>query len=204
MNSWSPRLPRHQRLRAWLRGEGSLTARLRAGVGALEVRRLFEGRERPARDELARLGGARRFRAYVREVELWGGGRPLVWARTVLCARQARAAWRAVRGLGDRPLAELLFGARPLPRSAMDYARLPAGRAALRRCRRDEGAPGRVWGRRSVFWRRGVPLLLTECFLPAVCRLDPEAAAVPRRPAGGRAPQRGRPSPASSSSRRIS
>ena len=45
-------------------------------------------------------------RCHVREVMLWGNGQPLVYARSVLPAVQSRLAWRALRGLGSRPLAD--------------------------------------------------------------------------------------------------
>ncbi|WP_119153825.1 chorismate--pyruvate lyase family protein [Caldimonas tepidiphila] len=195
MKPWSsrPALPRP--LRDWLRGEGSLTARLRAGAERLEVRRSFEGTSWPTADELVALGLRRRFRAHVREVQLWRDDQLLVAARSVLCARHARGVWRAVRGLGERPLAELLFGRRPVPRAPLEFARLHRGMPCLRRLRRAwperlRGDVRRAWARRSVFRRRGAPLLLTECFLPALGRLDPDAGAPPTRPPVRRRPAR--------------
>lgn len=115
-------------------------------------------------------------RCHVREVVLWGDGQPLVHARTVLPAVQAGLAWRALRGLGRRPLADLLFGLR-----AAHCERLGSGRMAPLSARRLGArlgwpAPPR-WYRRSVFGRRGVPLLITEWFAPAVCGRAPGANA---------------------------
>ncbi len=129
----------------------------------------------PARaDELCALRRASRARinasrCHVREVMLWGDGQPLVYARSVLPAVQARLTWRAVRGLGSRPLADLLFGLQ-----AAQCTRLGSERMAPTSARRLgerigwTGLP--LWYRRSVFTRRGMPLLVTEWFAPQVCQ----------------------------------
>lgn len=116
--------------------------------------------------------GLRSARCHVREVQLWGDGQPLVYARTVLPAVQSRLTWRALRGLGSRPLADLLFGLR-----AAHCTRLGSGRMAPLRARRLRERLGwmdsPLWYRRSVFTRRGMPLLITEWFAPAVCQRAP-------------------------------
>lgn len=120
-------------------------------------------------DGRCRLSSAR---CHVREVQLWGDGQPLVYARTVLPAVQSLLTWRALRGLGSRPLADLLFGLR-----AAHCTRLGSGRMAPLRARRLRDrlgwADSPLWYRRSVFTRRGMPLLITEWFAPAVCRRTP-------------------------------
>jgi chorismate--pyruvate lyase len=164
--------PVDRALRSWLQSDGSLSRRLASAFGRFEVQVLRQGAE-PARiDELRALRlasrfGARVLRCHVREVLLWGDGQPLVYARTVLPAVQSVLTWRALRGLGSRPLADLLFGMR-----AAHCTRLGSGRMQPLRARRLRerlawsGTP--LWYRRSVFTRRGVPLLITEWFAPAV------------------------------------
>ncbi len=165
-------LPLDRALRAWLQSDGSLSRRLSLSFGGFEVQVLGQGTAPATNDELVLLrqqgvSGARVQRCHVREVVLWGDGRPLVHARSVLPAVHARLTWRAVRGLGQRPLADLLFGLR-----AAHCTRLGARCMVPLQARRLGGRLGwadhPLWSRRSVFTRRGVPLLLTEWFAPAV------------------------------------
>lgn len=164
-------------MRSWLLSDGSLSRRLAQAFGHFQVQVLRQGTA-PATSEERRLlrrharGHLRLPRCHVREVVLWGDGRPLVHARSVLPAVQARLAWRALRGLGQRPLADLLFGPQAAP-----CVRLGAQRStplqARRLSARLQWAHHPLWSRRSVFTRRGVPLLVTECFAPAVCERAP-------------------------------
>lgn len=172
-------LPVDRALRAWLQCGGSLSRCLAGAFGRFEVQVLKQGAA-PARvDELQALRragrpGARVLRCHVREVLLWGDGQALVYARTVLPAVQSVLTWRALRGLGRRPLADLLFGLR-----AAHCTRLGSGRMAPLRARRLgvrlSWSDPPLWYRRSVFTRRGVPLLITEWFAPAVRGRAPDA-----------------------------
>lgn len=178
--------PVNRALRAWLRCGGSLSHQLTRAFGSFEVRVLRQGPSAARPDESRALqragGGGRRYRrvvrCHVREVELWAGGQPLVVARTVLPAVQAGLAWAALRGLGNRPLADLLFGPRAAPCLRLGSAHMPAlGARRLAARLHWPGAPR--WYRRSVFTRRGVPLLVTEWFAPAVQARQPQST---RRP----------------------
>lgn len=163
--------PIDRRLRAWLHSSGSLSRRIAAAFEGFSVQRTHQGAG-PARGDERRVLGTRRV--HVREVVLWGEGRPLVVARSVLPAVQARLAWRAVRGLGTRPLADLLFGERAVHRRTLGLVHCPRARAGLLR-RQLAGTTaaaawpaGGAWGRRAVFTHFGVPLLLTEWFSAAL------------------------------------
>lgn len=172
-------LPLDRALRSWLVSDGSLSRRLASAFGHFKVQVLRQGTAPAFADELQLLrrhgqGRARLARCHVREVVLWGDGRALVHARSVLPAVQARLAWRALQGLGPRPLADLLFG----PHAAR-CTRLGAHQAVPLQARRQGQRLGwtrpPLWGRRSVFMRRGVPLLITEWFAPTVCDHPPGA-----------------------------
>lgn len=172
-----------RRLAAWMRAGGSLSARLAEAAGALQVQVLRQGPVRLLPGEAARLGCPRGAAAYGREVLLVAGGSAVVYARSVLQAMHARGTWKAIRGLGTRSLADMLFGLPAADRSAFEFARFaPGSRVAERVRRRYARAAGQPWGRRevrarcSVFRRRGAALLVTECFAPAIARL-----AVPQR-----------------------
>lgn len=99
---------------------------------------------------------------------------PLVFAHSVVCNRHTRGAWRALRGLGSRPLAELLYVDARIMRLAMRYRLVTAHDALGRRVQRalpQVAFP--LWARRSVFRRHGKPLLVTEVFLPTIAAFAP-------------------------------
>ncbi|KAF1018696.1 MAG: Chorismate pyruvate-lyase [Paracidovorax wautersii] len=127
----------------------SLTAALRA-LGHLAVQFRRQGRGRIGADEARALGLAARS-AWVREIVLQVDGVDLVAARSVLAPAALRGAWRAVAGLRQRPLGELLFADGRVRRSPLAF----------------QVVRGRVHARHSVFFRAGRGLLVTEQFLPA-------------------------------------
>jgi chorismate--pyruvate lyase len=171
-------LPPSRRLAAWLCIDGSLSARIAQAAGHLQVRVLRQGPVRLLAGEAARLGCPAGAHAHGREVLLLANGEPVVFARSVLQAVHARGTWKAIRGLGQHSLADLLFGMPATPRSGFEFTRFaPGSSVAVRVQRRWQEATGDAWGRRevwarcSVFARRGAPLLVTECFAPAIERL---------------------------------
>ena len=108
----------------------------------------------------------------------------------MLQAVHARGTWKAIRGLGNPALADLLFGLPAAQRSSFEFARFaPGSGIAATVHRRWRDATGTEWGRRevwarcSVFTRRDAPLLVTECFAPAIAAFDApqRARAVPWR-----------------------
>jgi chorismate--pyruvate lyase len=116
--------------------------------------------------------------AWVREVVLLADGLTVVFARSVLLPR-ARTAWPLFFRAGKRPLGALLFDDPAVCRGPLEVARIDP-RHSLWRLATHYGllssatplhAP--LWARRSLFWRKGQPLLVQELFLPAITRLDP-------------------------------
>jgi chorismate--pyruvate lyase len=110
-------------------------------------------------------------RALVREVVLRVDGVPLVWARSVVAARATRGPWRALVGLGTRPLAELLFADPAVSRSPLRAEHWAHGsrwhrhaQAAWRTACAQAWPTAGVQARSSVFWRQGVPLRVFEAF----------------------------------------
>lgn len=148
-----------------------------------------EGPVKPWSDELKALGSTRRQRMYGREVILSCDDVPLVLARSVLPERVSRLAWRAVRSLGSRPLAELLFATARVRRSTFEFLRFGPGdmqtRWAHQQWARQSGMPWptrSMWCRRSCFFLRNVPMLVMECFAPAVVRPRTTADVMPTTP----------------------
>ena len=156
-------------LRRWLRAPGSLSRRLSAH-GRFEVQPLREGVARLLPGERAALSGAS-GRHWIREVLLRVDGVPLVWARSVTPFRGTCGPWRALRQLGPRPLAELLFDDPSVVRSALCSERHRCGarwhrhvNAMWRMACGAAWPSGVVSGRSSVFVRRGMPLRVFEAF----------------------------------------
>lgn len=170
-------------MRRWLRAEGSLTRHLTRASGRVRVEVLQQGNAPLWPDEIRAL---RRHpfqqsgSAHVRTVLLWCGPAgdefPAVLARSAVLAPQSRLRWRGLRGLGDKPLAQLLFDTPHMRRSTLrwqqDMAHSPAARHVLRYWHEhapDHVLPERgVWRRSSVFTHSGARILVTEWFAPEV------------------------------------
>lgn len=177
---WHRRLLPAGPLAQWLRAPGSLSTQLARVFGTLTVQRIHQGRGRLRRDEAAALGLPAGQRVHVREVLLRCGGKPLVAARTVVETAALKGPWRALKGLGSRPLAELLFHDRRVRREAPACARLrlndPTGRALKAIWAATTGCPwtvNSVWARRAIYRRGGRALLVAEVFDPAVAAHAP-------------------------------
>ena len=100
--------------------------------------------------------------ALVRQVLLYCGYQPLVYARTVIPATTVQGAQRRYANMGSRPLGAMLFADRTMRREEVQVAILPASHEVNQFSKADEP----VWGRRSVFRVAGKPLLVSEYFLP--------------------------------------
>ena len=155
----------------WLTRGGSLTAHLRA-LGAVAVRVTRESVALPWTDESAALGLAPRAPVGVREGVLSVAGVPFVAAHSVTPLAASGGVWQATRRLRTRPLAELLYSDSSVARSALVSRRLterhPLYRLAAREIAATGLSPHALVARRSVFERHGAPLMVTECFLPAL------------------------------------
>lgn len=175
-------------LRQWLSAPGSLTARLRLH-GKVRVEVIDQGRRRLWPQERRALGCGV---GHVREVVLCIDERPAVWARSSVPVRAVKGPWQAIRGLGTRPLAELLFSHRAVRRGPLQALRLrghgPAGAHMARQWGRLHPAAATVgagkstpspssspspgpaprWARHSLFLHHSQPLQVLEAFAPWV------------------------------------
>lgn len=159
-------------LRDWLRAPGSLSRRLARLGQRFEVQVLRQGVAPLRPPEVAALG--RRGLALVREVILRVDGEPLVWARSTLHLRDSRGPWQAVRGLGNRPLAHLLYDDPRIHRSSLQPRRLARHGATRRQLARQwrtatgqDPSPQMLWSRNSVFCFQGADLRVVEVFSPS-------------------------------------
>lgn len=153
---------------SWLRDSGSLTARLKSACReSFRVRLLNQGWGRPLHGESRLLGIGPREIAVVREVELLCDGIPWVFARTLIPASSLEGAARRLTRLGERPLGEVLFTDRRMHRDVTEMARLtPRHRLFAEAVSRSDQRAGSLWGRRTLFYLAGKPLLVNEIFLP--------------------------------------
>lgn len=158
--------------RTWLETQGSLTRRLQRTCTDFRVERLWQGLDRPVRDEVS---GDNHERAWVREVLLRCDGNAVVFAHSVLDRRPRHPLDRLFRGLGNRALGSLLFTDPRFHRHALEFLELDARHPLFRRVSRLSAVsgtdlPGRLWARRACFEWGGKTLRVTEVFLPAVLR----------------------------------
>ncbi|SDK40453.1 chorismate--pyruvate lyase family protein [Microbulbifer yueqingensis] len=154
------------RLLPWLVHPGSLTAALKhLSRNRFHVQVLHQRWHQPTLEERRELGLRDRQLALVREVLLYGGETPWVYARSVLPEYCLRGPSRYLRNLDNRPLGELLFSEPGIRRGPILLNRQHRNP----RCDLAELADEdeRAWGRRSTFWLRNRPLLVAETFLKA-------------------------------------
>ena len=118
-----PRIP--DRLRGWLLDEGSLT---RLVIGncpqRFRVRVLSQGWGRPQPNERRALQMSAAGAAFIREVELHCGGRPWVFARTLIPASTLRGGARRLAHLRNRALGAVLFADPKVLRGRLEVAQL--------------------------------------------------------------------------------
>ncbi len=160
-------------LASWLRDRGSLTQRIQQRCTHFSVRGVRSGFARIAFDESVLLGIAPHQLAYSREVFLYADDQPVVFAHSALAREHLCGAWSSVRGLGNKPLGALLFSHPLVERRPLHYKALRSTHPLYRRAAETLiEPPPKLWARRSLFHLHGVPLLVTEVFLPGISRLS--------------------------------
>lgn len=159
----------------WLFDSASLTWRLQQVCGErFRVRLLGQRWQRPMRNERRRLGMASREYGLVRQVRLLCGDLPVVFARTVMPAATLKGRRRRLAHLGNRPLGAALFSDKSMRRDGIEIARLTPEHDMYTTALGCGQVRNRtLWGRRSVFFIDGRPLLVSEIFL-----------SIPTHPAG--------------------
>lgn len=159
---WSPLQRAHSQLpppwRTWLLTEGSLTKRLiRASQGDFRIQILSQywGPAWPSEQRALDLNS--RQQVLIREIAMICRGEAWVVARTIIPPRTLSGPRRRLKSLGQTPLGRYLFRHRTLERSPLEIAPLSTN-----------GDQIQSWGRRSIFYLSGRPLLVSEFFLPAI------------------------------------
>lgn len=154
----------------WLRDAKSLTQHLKElSKGEFAVDLLSHGKARPYQDERNCLGLTTHNHALIRQVRLLCSGQAVVFARTVIPDASLSGRHRLLARLGTRPLGELLFSDKSMRRGEVEVAVFPVSCALFRLIdQHDTQGQTTIWGRRSVFYLEGKPLLVSEFFLPSI------------------------------------
>jgi len=171
---WKKFLPRIDvNYTQWLRDQGSLTQRIQQRCQNFSVRPVQGRLAGIAYDESRVLGIPTRQLAYSREVFLYADGQPVVFAHSTCAQHHLYGAWRALGGMGSRPLGAMLFSHPLVKRQPLHYAGLCAGHPLYQSASSIlEVSPPKLWARRSLFYLKDAPLLVTEVYFPHILTLD--------------------------------
>ena len=142
--------------RTWLLDKDSLTQRLKdLEPNGFSVQLGFTGFGRASLSEAKALGINPREQVYVREVALCLNGTPVVMARSIIPRSTLTGPERQLLHLKNKPLGEFLFSHKHMRRGAIE-------------CKQGAINDQPAWARRSIFYVNSKPLLVSECFLPAL------------------------------------
>ena len=108
--------------------------------------------------------------ANIREVLLFGSGRPVVFARSVLPKSSLTGDNQVLLDLGSKPLGEYIFSQPDLVREAIEMAKIPARQ--LNEYLDFNYQQESAWARRSLFHLNGKPISVCEVFLPDIAVSD--------------------------------
>ncbi|SOD40440.1 chorismate--pyruvate lyase family protein [Nitrosovibrio sp. Nv4] len=174
LSSWHP-VPSSvsTRARGWLQNRGSLTQLIQQRCcREFSVKPVFQSLAKACGDELAVMNLRRNELALVREVYLYCGSTPVVFAHSVVARKDLRGAWRGLSGLGNKSLGTVLFTNPVIKRTALRFKRLNSAHPLFSRaCRGLQAKPPGLWARRSLFSLHGQSILVTEVFLPSILEL---------------------------------
>lgn len=154
---------------SWLLDIGSLTQRLIAACdGQFKVEVLGEYWQKPMQSERRALGLRQGQLARIRQVRLLCNGKPRVFARTVIPHSTLKGSVRRLNMLGNKPLGAVLFADPTMRRGVMEIASLNKNNFLYDIAMKSLKNKKTIWGRRSVFYLSGKPLLVNEIFLPGI------------------------------------
>ena len=151
-------------LRTTIRDQNSLTRRLKRQYNnAFSVHLLSQSWQMPDASE-QRFLRCKDEQASVREVLLFGSGRPVVFARSVLPLSSLTGQNSELLNLGETPLGEYIFKQPGLLRGPIEVASIKA--RAFNDLMGSDFGTDIAWARRSLFCLRTKPILVCEVFLP--------------------------------------
>jgi chorismate--pyruvate lyase len=160
-------------MREWLTDEGSLVLRLRAaGATQPRVTVLHQTWTYPLADERDALRIPHRCYALIREILISNADQPLIFARTIFPKQTLTGPQRLLGHLGTRTLGSVLFKHPQLTRSDFEVAYIKPAQSWHRHIATHHPIhEAALWARRSQFFIKQKPMLVTEVFLPAFSAL---------------------------------
>ncbi len=172
-SAWYPTLVSDSfHYRRWLQDRGSLTRRIQLRCDNFCVQPVFQALATVHGDERRVIGVRSGELVLVREVYLYCGDIPVVFAHSVVARQDLRGAWRGLNGLGNKSLGTVLFTNPRIKRTPLVFKKLGVGHYLFdRACSRLSLIPPSLWARRSLFTLHGQSILVTEVFLPAILDL---------------------------------
>lgn len=147
-------------LKNWLLDTGSLTERLQTQCRHFELKNIGQAATALHQCEQQWLKDSDETRWVVREVWLYGDGKPWVFARSILPGRLVDG---ELKNLGASPLGKRLFNDARFIRSEFELCRLTQGSAGHQL---NTGQRASLWGRRSRFSFEGSAMIVAEVFMP--------------------------------------
>ncbi len=154
-------------LKPWLIDHGSLTSSLQQRYSDFKVQSVAMKFTKPIVDEAVLLHVPAHKATLIREVLLFGGGQPVVFAHSVLPRSSLRGAWNGLGRLGNKPLGAALFANPQVKRSPLSYKKLSPHQVLYQKATQHlSDKPAYLWARRSVFRLNYATILVTEVFLP--------------------------------------
>ncbi len=153
----------------WLMDEHSLTKRLiGACSGNFSVQVLNQTWIVPTRAEQKMLAISTRHKVLLRQVILYCGVHPVVFAHSLIPIKTLKGQHRRLGCLGNKPLGKYLFSKSYLRRSALQWSLIKQSSPLHDVILAHNLLHGDVWGRRSLFHLKQKKLLVSEYFLPAI------------------------------------
>lgn len=176
---WVSKLLTNTPFKTWLIDQDSLTNVLKTRYDDFKVQVVSVSHARPHLDEYAALNIDQQQLAFVREVLLMGGGKPVVFAHTVMSFKHLRGAWTNFTSLGQKPLGATLFADPRITRTAMQFNQLSKQHPLYLKALEASAKSGitleekRIWARRSIFRLNAhqaykLEMMVTEVFLPSL------------------------------------
>ena len=153
-------------LRDWLLDPSSLTARLKRHGNDFRVEVLGQKIQRCTIEE-ATAEVAVEQEVLVREVLLFCGQKPQVFARSLLPLSSLTGDEKQLANLGSQSLGQVLFNHPQLQRKRIEVASFDSESSVAQLAKHYQlTSNADLWGRRSVFLIEDKPLIVAEVFLP--------------------------------------
>lgn len=152
---------------SWLMDEKSLTERLIKGCSKqFRVEVLSQRWVKPTQAEMQLLSLSSRQKVMLRQVILFCGDNPVVFAHSLIPYKTLKGKHRRLAYLKNKPLGKYLFSNVGLKRSSLQWSRILPNSKLYNLVATSGELTGSIWGRRSLFHLGDKKLLVSEYFLP--------------------------------------